>query len=162
MIRAGEPGDRTAILTVYRAAKEYMARSGNPNQWVGNYPEMFLEEDLAAGRLYVICGPDGAVHGSFVLTLEEEPSYRVIDGAWHSDRPYGTIHRLAGDGTMGGLFRQCLDFCAGRSPYLRADTHRTNHTMRHLLEGAGFRYCGIINLDRQEGDTLRVAYDYFA
>lgn len=31
-------------------------------------------------------------------------------------------------------------------PNLRADTHRNNRTMRHLLEKSGFRYCGIIHV----------------
>ena len=32
--------------------------------------------------------------------------------------------------------------------------------MRHLLEKHGFVYCGVVNLDKKEGDTLRVAYQY--
>ena len=42
---------------------------------------------------------------------------------------------------------------------LRADTHRGNAPMRALLEGAGFRLCGIIRLcSSPEPDPERLAY----
>ena len=101
-----------------------------------------------------------AAHAFFAFILGNDPSYAVIDGAWLNDRPYGTIHRLASDGTVMGVFSQCMACCKTICPDIRADTHERNATMRHLLEKHGFVYCGVVNLDKKEGDTLRVAYQY--
>jgi len=160
MIRKAEAADLPALYKVFRAARERMAAAGNTGQWGGGYPECMLEEDIRRGQLYVLCGEDGAVHAAFAFVLGEDPSYAVIDGAWTSSGSYGTIHRLGSDGTLRGVFAQCLDFCARRCPHIRADTHEKNGTMRRLLEKHGFVCCGRINLDRQAGDALRLAYEY--
>ena len=130
--------DLPRILEIYDIAKTYMRANGNPNQ-----------------RLYVY-KKDGCIHGVFMLLLEEEPTYAYIeDGSWREERPYGTIHRLAGDGEVRGLFAKCVAFCESKVKYLRADTHFDNHTMQHLLEKNGFERRGIIYL--KNGDP-RIAY----
>ena len=91
-----------------------------------------------------------------MLLLEEEPTYAFIeDGSWREETPYGTIHRLAGDGEVKGLFSFCVAFCERKVPYLRADTHFDNHTMQHLLEKNRFERSRIIYL--KNGDP-RIAY----
>lgn len=145
------------ILEIYDIAKAYMRSSGNPNQWNGAYPDPeLLREDIRRQCLYVI-KKDGRIHGVFMLLLEEEPTYSYIeDGSWREgETPYGTIHRLAGDGEVKGLFAKCVAFCEGKVKYLRADTHFDNHTMQHLLEKNGFERRGIIYL--KNGDS-RIAY----
>lgn len=145
------------ILEIYDIAKAYMRESGNPNQWNGAYPDPeLLKEDIRKQRLYVI-KKDGRIHGVFMLLLEEEPTYGYIeDGSWREgETPYGTIHRLAGDGEVKGLFPRCVAFCQSKVKYLRADTHFDNHTMQHLLEKNGFERRGIIYL--KNGDP-RIAY----
>lgn len=145
------------ILEIYDIAKAYMRESGNPNQWNGAYPDPeLLREDIRKQRLYVI-KKDGRIHGVFMLLLEEEPTYSFMeDGSWREgETPYGTIHRLAGDGEVKGLFAKCVAFCEGKVMYLRADTHFDNHTMQHLLEKNGFERRGIIYL--KNGDS-RIAY----
>lgn len=145
------------ILEIYDIAKAYMKSSGNPNQWNGAYPDPeLLKEDIRKQRLYVI-KKDGRIHGVFMLLLEEEPTYGYIeDGSWREgETPYGTIHRLAGDGEVKGLFPRCVAFCQSKVKYLRADTHFDNHTMQHLLEKNGFERRGIIYL--KNGDP-RIAY----
>ena len=126
MIRTATPGDLPALGPVYAAARRFMAENGNPTQWSDRYPlTEDLEEDIGKGQLYV-WAPDGAVHGAFVLQLGEEANYREIQGAWRSDTPYGTIHRVASDGAVPGLFAACMDFCRARVNHLRIDTHRDN------------------------------------
>ena len=47
------------------------------------------------------------IHGVFALFDGAEPTYAHIEeGEWLNDEPYVTIHRLAGDGRVHGLF-QC-------------------------------------------------------
>ena len=137
-----------------------MASTGNPDQWQAGYPDLCLEEDMEKGQLYVLTDEGDRPHAFFAFILGKEPAYAAIDGAWLNDRPYGTIHRLGSDGTMKGVFTQCLDFCKTISPDIRADTHEKNLTMRHLLEKHGFVRCGTVNLELREGDTRRIAYQY--
>lgn len=148
--------DLPRILEIYDIAKAYMRASGNPNQWSGAYPDPeTLRTDIEKQRLYVY-KKNGSIHGVFMLLLEEEPTYAYIeDGSWRQETPYGTIHRLAGDGEVKGLFAKCVAFCEGKVKYLRADTHFDNHTMQHLLEKNGFERRGIIYL--KNGDP-RIAY----
>ena len=148
--------DLPRILEIYDIAKAYMRANGNPNQWNGAYPDPeTLRTDIEKQRLYVY-KKDGRIHGVFMLLLEEEPTYSYIEnGSWREETPYGTIHRLAGDGEVKGLFAKCVAFCEKKVPYLRADTHFDNHTMQHLLEKNGFECRGIIYL--KNGDP-RIAY----
>lgn len=156
MIRKAIQADLDDIFKVIQAARARMRAGGNLTQWENGYPEKVLEEDIGGGNLYVLCGEDGAIHAAFAFLLGEEPSYAHIeDGGWASDAPYGTIHRLGSDGVVKGAFAQCLDFCKGLSPYVRADTHEDNGAMRHLLEKHGFCRRGIVYYD----GSPRIAYD---
>lgn len=155
-ILLAKEADLPRILEIYDIAKAYMRANGNPNQWNGAYPEPeTLRTDIEKQRLYVY-KKAGSIHGVFMLLLEEEPTYAYIeDGSWREETPYGTIHRLAGDGEVRGLFAKCVAFCESKVKYLRADTHFDNHTMQHLLEKNGFERRGIIYL--KNGDP-RIAY----
>ena len=93
--------------------------------------------------------------GTFYFAVEEEPTYRKIDGAWLNDLPYGVVHRLASDGRSKGLFQACLTFAQDRCTELRVDTHADNKRMRHLLLESGFIPCGTIYV---ADGSPRIAY----
>ena len=159
MVRKAREDELGKLMEIYSVARAFMARNGNPTQWGDTYPtEGQVEEDIALGRLYVVCDENGTPHGTFAFILGEDPTYQVIDGAWPNERPYGTIHRMASDGAIHGVFSEALAFCVSVCPNVRADTHLNNRPMRHLMEKNGFVQCGMINLGLREGDTLRVAY----
>ena len=157
-IRTALPQDMAEIQRVYAAARAYMARTGNPHQWSTDRPAQdTLEKDIRAGQLYVILA-DGAIHGVFAFILGADPTYAYIeDGQWLNDRPYGTIHRIASDGQVKGLFSCAFDFCREQINNLRIDTHHDNKTMQHVVAKHGFQRCGIIYLEN--GDP-RIAYQY--
>lgn len=154
-IRRAAPADVPAILEIFRIAKAYMAAHGNAGQWGGDYPGLpELLPDIARGHSYVLTD-GGFIVGTFSFIIA---TYRVLlNGHWHADRPYGTIHRLASNGTVRGVSRACFDFCTGLSDYVRVDTHADNRAMQAAIEGYGFRKCG--NIYASSG-TLRMAYDY--
>ncbi len=156
MIRLAAMDELDDILIIYAAARRFMAQGGNPTQWGDTYPaRQLLEEDIRNGELYVDT-QDGGIHGAFVFTTRPEPTYSVIaDGAWMSDAPYGTIHRIASDGTAKGVFGRCVAFCVGRCANLRIDTHHDNRPMRHLIEKHGFVRCGVITV---ADGSPRIAY----
>ena len=158
MIEPAMPADLPAVLRVYETARAFMAATGNSRQWGTSFPpEALLRSDIAAGQLYVARGTDGAVHGAFAGVCGEDPTYAVIkEGAWRSSTPYLTLHRVAADGTVHGFFAAAVAFCERITPHLRVDTHDDNAVMRHLIEKAGFQYCGRIYL---EDGSPRRAYE---
>lgn len=155
--RPAVPGDLRAILAVYAAARSFMAQHGNPSQWGGGYPpQAMVEEDIALGRSYVIEGEDGVVHAAFMYAIGPDPTYLVIeDGAWADDKPYGVIHRIAGDGQIKGVLAAAVAFARERCAAVRIDTHHDNVVMQSALEKLGFQRRGTIYLEN--GDP-RIAY----
>ena len=138
-----------------------MADSGNPTQWGDHFPpQELLEEDIDSNRLFLYL-VNGELEGVFAFILGPDPTYaRIEDGKWLNDTlPYGTIHRVAGDGTVHGLFAACMDFCKRRMSHLRIDTHENNAVMRHLIARHGFLPCGTIYV---EDGTPRLAFDWLA
>lgn len=159
IIRTATKNDLPAILAIYARAREFMASTGNPTQWGTTYPEpALLESDIQTGNLYVAEGAAG-IQGVFAFFQGVDTTYLVIeDGAWHSELPYGTIHRVASDGSK-GVFADILEWCRGQNQYLRIDTHSDNKVMQHVVEKAGFQRCGkIYTFD----GTPRIAYDFIA
>lgn len=159
-VRPAVPSDLPALLAVYDSARRYMIRCGNPTQWGTDYPPAdLLAGDIAAGHLYAVCR-GGTLCAAFALIAGADPTYAEIRGAWGSEAPYATIHRLASDGTAPGVFAAVLAFCLRRSPHLRADTHADNAVMQRLLENNGFRRCGIIRVSHGDGSRgERLAYE---
>ena len=157
MFRGAVRGDLPQILQIYAHAREAMAASGNPTQWGNNFPpQELLEEDIDSNRLFVYV-VNGQLLGVFAFILGADPTYQVIeDGTWKSAAPYGTLHRVAGDGEVHGLFGQMVAFAWANIPHLRIDTHENNAVMRHLVEKHGFQRCGVIYL---EDGAPRIAFE---
>ena len=158
MIRIAEMNDMEQILDIYASAREYMKKKGNPTQWGDEYPDiLMLLEDLSLKQLYVVEEDDDIV-GCFVLAGGEDKTYQVIkDGQWRSNSPYGTIHRIASNGSVSGIFSKCTAFASEMYDYLRVDTHADNTPMQEAVLREGFIYTGIIfTYDGSE----RYAYDW--
>jgi len=155
-VRPAREEDLPRIEEIYAGARAFMAARGNPTQWGTSHPpRALLERDIAQGNLYVLAEGE-SIHGVFAFLLGEDPTYAAIyGGAWHSEGPYGTIHRVAGDGS-GGILAAAVEFAAGRSRYLRIDTHADNTVMQRAIEKQGFRLCGKILTD---DGSPRIAYD---
>ena len=148
--------DLGEILQIYAHARSFMAANGNPNQWgKTNPPRETLEADIAEEKLYV-AEKGNMICGVFFFHTGEDPTYhKIYKGAWLSDTPYGTIHRIASRGS-GGLFAACVAFCLQKCSHLRIDTHEDNHIMQHVIEKAGFQRRGIIYI---ADGTPRIAYE---
>ena len=159
-IRNAEIRDYDRIMEIYRYAQDYMIRSGNPDQWGHFYPDPdMVRSDIEEGVCRVLSDGDG-IHGVFTLLEEAEPSYQHIEnGGWLNDEPYLTIHRLAGDGLVHGLFKCTVDYCRQISSNIRVDTHENNLIMQKQIEKNGFRKCGTIYV---ADGTPRIAYHWTA
>ncbi len=150
--------DLEHIMSIYKNAQDFMARSGNPGQWGHTYPDReTIEADIKEGRCRLMYDGTG-VHGAFALCEGTDPTYlRIDDGSWLNDEPYVTIHRIAGDGKAHGIFRCAAGFCKGISKNVRIDTHEKNAPMQRVIEENGFRRCGIIYT---RDLTPRIAYQW--
>ncbi len=172
-------------MEIYEEARAFMARNGNPGQWIGGYPqESVVRRDLESGHLFVgepdhfaggpghagTCGSVGdglqggsprgrdasLVAGVFCYRPGPEPTYaRIEDGAWPGEEPYYVLHRIASGASVHGFAAFVFDWCLQQFPVLRVDTHGDNRPMLHLLSKAGFRRCGIIHV---ENGTPRIAF----
>ena len=121
MIRHATEHDLPRILAIYDVARQFMRRSGNMRQWINGYPsEPLLRQDIAEGDLYVM-EDDAGIYAVFAFILGDDPTY---------------AHR--------GVLRECVDWCAGRIPHLRIDTHADNQVMQRCILREGFSHCGVI------------------
>lgn len=157
-VRKARPDDLPRIEEIYAIAREFMEQTGNPNQWGKTYPpHEWLVDDIEQGLLYVIAAED-AIHGVFYFYIGADSTYASIeDGAWRYDIPYGTIHRIASDGS-GAILRTAVAFCSEMSDYIRIDTHHDNIVMQKAVSKLGFERSGIIRL--ANGDP-RIAYELY-
>ena len=134
-----------------------MRSNGNPNQWYDKFPEAStLSNDIDRNNSYVI-EQDGIICGVFTFIIGKEPTYERIEGSWKNDDDYGTIHRIASNGKIKGIFDICLKFCENKISNIRIDTHKDNKIMQHLIEKNGFEKCGIIYVE--DGSQDRVSKD---
>ncbi len=161
-VRHTAPEDLSRVMEIYARAREFMAQTGNPNQWGPTRwpPRSLIEKDIAMGRSYVCLNDAGRVIGAFYFAAgpDIEPRYRdITEGAWADDRPYGVVHRIASDGSERGVGTFCLQWAYGRCGRLRIDTHPDNRVMQGLLSKLGFEKRGIIHVE--EDDNPRFAYE---
>lgn len=158
-IRKATPSDFERACEIYDSAREFMARNGNPNQWINNYPQRNITmQDIEDGILYV-CERDNTVHAVFTLYYGEDATYGFIkDGQWLNNLPYAAVHRVASDMTVKGITKYMFDFCKTQYNNLKCDTHFDNIPMQRALEKNGFIKCGVIYT---HNGTERVAYQFF-
>lgn len=155
-IRKAVLSELAEIEKIYAYARSFMAQNGNATQWGTTNPtrEMLLK-DIADENLYVIRDAE-RICGVFAFILGEDPTYGYIEGSWHHSSPYGTIHRIASNGSHKGILARCVSYCESCIDHLRIDTHENNRIMQHLVTSLGFSYCGIIYL---ASGSPRLVYD---
>lgn len=156
-VRLAALTDMDEITAVFDKARAFMRAHGNNAQWGNGYPSLsLLAQDIAAKQLYVM-EDEGRICGVFAFIPGTDPTYlKIENGAWLSDAPYGTLHRLASDGTVHGVFNAALKFCETIDPHIRIDTHEDNLPMRNAILKNGFRECGVIHL---ADGSPRIAYE---
>lgn len=158
IIQKAKLEDIPQMLDIFSVARKFMADTDNPNQWAENYPSVEqLTNDISTGDSY-ICMVDNEIVATFVLRGGIDPTYDIIyDGAWTNNNPYATIHRIASNGKIKGIFSSVMKYALQHYKTIRIDTHRDNMIMQNAITKEGFRYCGIIHCWNGEE---RLAYQY--
>ena len=107
-IRKSTYDDLDRIAEIFAYARKQMALNGNPSQWKNDRPSMELvKKDLDVSNSYVVLN-EGKIVATFAFIVGVEPTYLDIDGKWLDDDPYVTIHRIASDGCVKGVFDQVV------------------------------------------------------
>lgn len=157
LIRKSKTKDILDIINIYAVAREIMVKSGNTSQWPAGYPEKeVILNDIEKGVSYVL-EEDGVICATFCFIEGADPTYTYIEGRWFDDSAYATIHRIASNGKIKGIFKLALDFCLNINKHIRIDTHEDNIITRNLILKNGFKYCGIIYIPRDH--SKRLAYE---
>lgn len=155
-VRKAKIEDLNAIMDIYKKAQDFMIESGNPNQWGHFYPKKeLIKEDISNENCYLIYDNESP-HGVFALLKGVESTYQYIEnGEWINDDEYVTLHRIASDGRVHGIFRCAIEFTKCISDNIRIDTHQNNKIMQRQIERSGFQRCGIIYV---ADGSARIAY----
>lgn len=145
VIRAACEKDVDRIAEIYDAARRYMRAKGNHSQWSASYPSAdTARRDIAHGWGYVV-ESDGNVVATFCLMTDAETTYAALPDAM--TEPYVTLHRVASDGSVSGVFSEVVAYARSCGVDVRVDTHADNAPMRAAIMRAGFEPCGVITLD---------------
>ena len=167
-VRKANHRDLDRAMQIFDSGKQHMRSEGNTLQWINGYPSQeLIRQEIEQEHFFVWldeyeekADPQKAIHGVFAFIIGEDPTYRHIEnGAWLNEKPYGTIHRMASDGTRKGMLRESLAFCRNIISEIRIDTHEQNISMQKACERLGFQRCGIIYI---ADGTPRIAYQLAA
>lgn len=156
-----KPEDLALCVEILRSGRQFQRAQGF-TQWADNFPDVNqIAADIQKGCGFLLL-KDGTAAGYQYISLDGDPSYSELEGAWQIEGRYGVIHRIAfspefrGQGLSGQAFEVIGAYCKEKgAKSLRIDTHPDNKRMQHVLEKAGFSYRGIVMLPV----GLRWAYD---
>ncbi len=154
--------DLSRVMEIIEDGRALLKEEGN-GQWQDGYPtQEDLKNDILNKQLYVVLDQE-KIAGVMAITGYEEPYHHLYEGKWLSDYDYLVMHRIAvgkeyrGHGYGKALFDVFELVAKSRNIHsLRVDTHINNHLMIHLMEKAGFIYCGKVILPPHKD---RVVYE---
>lgn len=150
------------IMHLIHQAQNYFKKAGI-DQWQDGYPQdTNIIQDIHQGKSYVI--QNGKILGTMYFAIEEDPTYRVIEGQWKTKhQPYAVIHRIVVDENHKGqniahqLLMYACQICQEKQiKSIRIDTHNDNLSMQRFLLKHGFEACGQITLS---SGALRIGFE---
>lgn len=157
-IRNAVKEDVPRIMEIYCYAQEFMIKCGNPTQWGHSYPTRELIDCDILNQACKVVYDETGIHGVVALYEGIDPTYvHIEDGSWLNNDPYITIHRIASDGRVHGVFKTVADYCKNMIDNVKLDTHANNLIMQSLIAKNGFTRCGIIHVD---DGSPRIAYQW--
>jgi len=162
--RSAAEADIPAVAKIFDAARAFLKEQGI-EQWQGAmHPSVETERtDISVQTAYVLEDDSSHIVAAVSIVPGEDPFYSKLEGAWLSDGPYATIHRVAvsKDVRGQGISKILLLRCITRARELgvrsvRIDTHPDNKIMQAAIRGAGFTECGRL---RVYDNTTRLGYE---
>lgn len=145
-IRKSTFNDLPEMLEIFDKARKYMASHGNPNQWHDSWPSKeILISDIEIGQSFIVEDDEKGILATFAYIVGVDKTYLDIDGAWLTNKPYGTIHRLASSQKEKDIFSYIISEVTKNGLNMRIDTHKDNQSMIRAILKNGFKYCGLIS-----------------
>ena len=151
-IRRARREDLDEVMDIIGEAQAYFKDQAIP-QWQNNYPNReSILKDMELESYYIM-EEDGRILAGMAALEGREITYgEIFQGQWLTEGDsYMTFHRVAvaqdqkGRGLAGQLLAFGEDLARTRGlKSLRIDTHRSNQSMRRLVEKNGFNYCGLV------------------
>jgi ribosomal protein S18 acetylase RimI-like enzyme len=167
MIRKANINDLDAIWAL-RLKTTFLLKKRGIDQWQYLEPnkKRFIQD--IQNESFFVYEINHKIIAMMYIQHEEEKTYKSIDGKWHANKPYFTIHRLAIDEQyLGqGISLELLTYAKTYAKshhifYLRIDTHKDNQQAKRLFMRCGYQLCGTILLEENhQGDRKRLAFDY--
>ncbi len=154
--------DINHIIDIIDQSKAYFKES-HINQWQDGYPNRdTFNEDILNNKCFVLKDND-LILGTMYFAIEEDPTYKDIEGSWLTNAKYAVIHRIAvlqkekGRGYAQYLLDYAIKTCIDNNiESIRIDTHIDNKSMQSFLKRHGFTLCGTVTLP--SGDS-RIAFE---
>ena len=99
-VRKTSIDDLACVMPIYEAARAFMVRTGNPDQWINGYPaNEDILRDIDAGVHYVILNETDDIVGAFMFKVGRDATYDIIErGSWLNDDEYGVVHIFVSNG----------------------------------------------------------------
>lgn len=73
--------------------------------------EKLIVNDIKNENFYVMEDTNQNIYGVFAFITWPDESYNKIEnGSWLNSEPYGTIHRIASNNTIKGVFSEAVNF----------------------------------------------------
>lgn len=138
-------------------------------QWQQGYPNVeSMKKDILSHNLFgVYLGSELTCVAALIIG-KDRTYVNMVEGKWNieaSDNDL-VIHRIAvsnkfrGKGCAKTLMNFAKKYAESHNcKSIKVDTHRANLPMQNLLINSGYTYQGIIDLNRNEEDQLRLAYE---
>ncbi len=154
--------DLPQIMNIIKQVQTLLRNNGI-DQWQNGYPNAkIIQNDILQNKSFIVVA-NNVICATVMISLDPEPTYRIIEGKWQTHQSYVVVHRMAVEKSYHGkkiaeyIFKEVESICLSHKiSSIRVDTHPDNRTMQHILAKINFVYCGIIKV---HDGTFRWAYE---
>ena len=93
-LEPARPEELETCYAIIDSGREFQKEQGFV-QWTEDYPSReIILDDIERGKGFVLKA-EGRLAAYLCIDFDGEPAYREIKGAWRSEEPYATVHRMA-------------------------------------------------------------------
>ena len=138
-------------------------------QWQQGYPNVdSMTKDILNHNLFGVYSNNQLTCLAALIIGKDKTYVNMVEGKWNIDANDKdlVIHRIAVSNKYRGkgFAKELMIFAENyakenKCVSIKVDTHRANLPMQNLLLSSGYSYQGIIDLNRNEEDQLRLAYE---
>ena len=166
-IKKVELNEIEKVMEIINDAKAFLKPQSQ--QWQQGYPNIeSMKNDILNHNLFGVYINNELTCVAALIIGIEKTYVNMIEGKWIIDVSTLdlVIHRIAvsnkyrGIGCGKAMMKFAYEHAKNNGcKSIKVDTHRVNKPMQNLLINHGYSYQGVIDLNRNEEDQLRLAYE---